>query len=167
MQRKGFTLVELLVAVGIIGVLASVSVVSVNSVRQKGRDAKRISEVKQMQSALEGYFSSNSTYPVEGPTVLGSANNVTLCSDNTGFAAAGCANPFMQTVNRDPRNGAAVPGGNNAFYDYTYQSRNSAGDADCAAAPCASYSIQFYLESGTGSFRGGVLTTATPNGVIQ
>ncbi len=169
---SGFTLVELLVAVGIIGVLASVSVVSVNSVRAKGRDAKRVSEVKQMQTALEAYFSNSASasYPVLGtdaaPATLGTGNQIKLCNTALGFdTAANCDNAanapvFMARAPRDPSNGAQIGG---ASYEYTYKSRTAA-NADCAAAPCPSYEIGFRLEGGTGGLAGGA-RTATPNGL--
>ena len=62
--RKGFTLIELLVVIAIIGILSSVVLASLNSARQKSRDARRISEMKQIQNALELYYSNNGTYPV-------------------------------------------------------------------------------------------------------
>lgn len=62
-KHKGFTLIELLVVIAIIGVLATIVLVSLSSARQKGRDAKRIADVKQLQLALELYYDASSTYP--------------------------------------------------------------------------------------------------------
>lgn len=64
-KSKGFTLIELLVVVAIIGMLSSVVLASLNSARQKGRDARRVSDIKQLQLALELYYDSNSAvgYP--------------------------------------------------------------------------------------------------------
>ncbi|MBI2047822.1 MAG: prepilin-type N-terminal cleavage/methylation domain-containing protein [Parcubacteria group bacterium] len=62
--REGFTLIELLVVIAIIGILSAVVLASLNSARQKSRDAKRVADLKQMQLALELYFDdNNSTYP--------------------------------------------------------------------------------------------------------
>ncbi len=62
--RQGFTLIELLVVIAIIGILASVILASLSSARSKGRDAKRIADLKQIQLALELYYDSNSQrYP--------------------------------------------------------------------------------------------------------
>ncbi len=62
--KKGFTLIELLVVIAIIGILSSVVLASLNTARKKARDAKRISDVKNLQLALELYFDSNaSEYP--------------------------------------------------------------------------------------------------------
>ena len=52
-NKKGFTLIELLVVVAIIGVLASVVLVSLADARAKGRDSKRISDMKALQTAIE------------------------------------------------------------------------------------------------------------------
>lgn len=62
-KKQGFTLIELLVVIAIIGILSSVVLASLNSARQKSRDAKRVSDVKQLQLALELYFDSNGGYP--------------------------------------------------------------------------------------------------------
>ena len=62
-KNKGFTLIELLVVIAIIGILSSVVLASLNTARQKSRDAKRISDIKQLQLALELYFDTNRAYP--------------------------------------------------------------------------------------------------------
>ena len=72
-NQKGFTLIELLVVIAIIGILSSVVLASLNTARQKSRDAKRIADVKQLQLALEFYFDKNRTYP---PTIA-AANGIT------------------------------------------------------------------------------------------
>lgn len=64
--RQGFTLLELLVVVGIIGVLVSLAAVAYSSAQRKSRDSRRQSDLKSMQSALEIYYSENSyAYPVD------------------------------------------------------------------------------------------------------
>lgn len=60
---RGFTLIELLTVIGIIAVLTGLFTVSYLAVRQRGRDAQRKSNIKQMQSALELYRADNDSYP--------------------------------------------------------------------------------------------------------
>jgi general secretion pathway protein G len=62
--KRGFTLIELLVVVAIIGMLSSVVLASLNGARKKGRDARRLSDLKQLQTALELYYSDHNAYPV-------------------------------------------------------------------------------------------------------
>ncbi len=73
-KNRGFTLIELLVVIAIIGILSSVVLASLNSARQKSRDARRIGDVKQLQLALEMYYDSENGYPT---TVEGIADLVT------------------------------------------------------------------------------------------
>jgi type II secretion system protein G len=63
-SNRGFTLIELLVVVAIIGLLASIILVSLNTARKKGRDARRIGDLKEIQTALELYYSDHNNYPV-------------------------------------------------------------------------------------------------------
>jgi type II secretion system protein G len=63
-KLRGFTLIELLVVVSIIGILASVVLASLNTARARGRDARRLSDIHQIENALELYFNSNNSYPL-------------------------------------------------------------------------------------------------------
>ena len=55
-------MIELLVVIAIIGILSSIVLASLNSARQKGRDARRISDIKQLQLANELYYDANGAY---------------------------------------------------------------------------------------------------------
>ena len=61
--ERGFTLIELLVVIAIIGMLSSVVLASLNGARKKARDARRVADLKQLQTALELYYSDNVAYP--------------------------------------------------------------------------------------------------------
>lgn len=63
LRSKAFTLVELLVVISIVGVLSSVTTASLNSAREKARDARRLSDIKNIQIALELYHDKYGHYP--------------------------------------------------------------------------------------------------------
>ncbi len=62
-KKKAFTLIELLVVIAIIGILATLAVVALQQARQNARDAKRVSDMKQLQTAMELFFNENGRYP--------------------------------------------------------------------------------------------------------
>jgi len=62
-KQTGFTLIELLVVIAIIGILATIVMVSLNTARAKARDARRISDIRQLQLALQMYYDINNAYP--------------------------------------------------------------------------------------------------------
>ncbi len=123
----GFTLIELLVVIAIIGILSSVVLASLNSARVKGRDARRISDVKQIQLALELYYDNNQSYP---------ASAYALGNASTSLAALVAGN-FISSIPADPTN--------TGNYVYSYGSADLAGAA-CTSVPCGSYIVKALLE---------------------
>ena len=61
--QKGFTLIELLVVIAIIGILASVVLASLNSARDKAKNAGYVAQIKEYQKALALYHLDNNSYP--------------------------------------------------------------------------------------------------------
>ncbi|TSC76101.1 MAG: putative General secretion pathway protein GspG [Parcubacteria group bacterium Gr01-1014_31] len=148
--RKGFTLIELLVVIAIIGLLSTLAVVALNSARQKARDSKRVSDMKQLQTALEIYFNDKGAYPPEaGDGEVGNPTNGYGCLGDLGWEAdTSCAAPiYMGLTPRDPSNTVANPGNDDPC------------SAAAAALPCnyaynqvsnTTYEIHFILEANTG-----------------
>ena len=79
----GFTLIEILVVIAIIGVLTSVVVASVNQARVSSRDKARISDLAQAQLALKLYSVQNQTYLVAGTGYSGNGQGWFAYSDGT------------------------------------------------------------------------------------
>lgn len=62
-MRKGFTLIELLTTIAIIGLLSAAVLAGVGKARSKARDARRITDIQRIQTALELYFAAHGRYP--------------------------------------------------------------------------------------------------------
>lgn len=62
-RNSGFTIVELLIVIVVIGVLAAIVIVAYNGIQTGARDTKRISTLNQLQKAIELYYASNGQYP--------------------------------------------------------------------------------------------------------
>lgn len=62
-SRRGFTLIELLVVIAIIGILGAIVLANLRDARTKAQDTRRLSDVDQMQLALELYYDEHGYYP--------------------------------------------------------------------------------------------------------
>ena len=132
--QKGFTLIELLVVIAIIGILSSVVLASLSTAREKSRDAKRISDIGQIQLALELYFDANQSYPSTTPVA----------------STASIDGGVQVLANRNYLPKAPVPPAGPANNKYFYRGIKADG-AECfaLAAPwpaCTTYSLASTLE---------------------
>lgn len=103
MQKKsfGFTLIELLVVIAIIGILASVVLASLSASRTKGRDAKRIQDIKSIETALALFESAEGGYPGDPvyEMYIGGANDSvtpTLTDPNNRVLSGSVADPINE-----------------------------------------------------------------------
>lgn len=121
MNRKGFTLIEILIVVAIIGILASIVLVGLGPARRAGQDARRIADLRQIQTALELYHNKNGTYPNFGtPGVPGGPPGTTGSGNaSTDFGSLDFNDVGVANIPHDPRiAGAGTP-------DYMYESDGS------------------------------------------
>jgi len=146
MKRKGFTLIELLVVIAIIGLLSTLAVVSLNSARGKARDAQRVSDVKQISTALEIFFASEDTYLavnfVADPLIFSASTHV------PGFDIETPGN-FKDPSDVDA---VACDGTEDETERCNYTITDMDGD---------SYIIQFSLEDGSGNLDAGAAYITT------
>lgn len=115
-NKKGFTLIELLVVIAIIGLLATLSVVALNSARMKARDVRRKADLKQIYNALQMYYDENGKYPQAGACAYGSNCYVASTAGKSWFTALSF---WMATQPMDPINNAYYPYVN-GNYSYIY-----------------------------------------------
>lgn len=102
MKQKGFTLLELLVVIGIIGILVSLITVSFSNAQKSSRDSRRRQDIVAIQNAMEQYYSQKFEYPV--------------C---TGISCGTLASYFVNsTAPTDPLNSTV----NGVTYQYIYAS---------------------------------------------
>jgi len=149
-NKKGFTLIELLVVIAIIGLLSTLAVVSLNSAREKARDARRLSDVKQLSTILE----------MQATEGLGTEALNAPC-DTEHAKTNSCTGPGL--VNQfsafsDPSANASTVACNGADTACDYSIAKANGDA---AATVGDYEICFYLESGAGELAKGISKVTT------
>lgn len=140
-KNKGFTLIELLVVIAIIGLLASVVLLSLNSARQKSRDAKRLSDIRQVASAMELYFNDKNSYP--------SATNYT----NLGTSGVGLVPSYIGMLPSAPKPADGNCGTSN---DYSWETTTGSS--------VNWYTLTFCIGADTGGYSAGS-HTLTPAGI--
>lgn len=100
-KNSGFTLIELLVVISVIGLLATITLVSLNTSRVKARNSRRLADAHQMVVALQLYLSDNAN-------MMGCGAETSI----SGTWSAGCLPtalaPYMSKLPKDPINDAGA-----------------------------------------------------------
>ena len=132
-RNRGFTIVELLIVIVVIGILALLVITTYSGIQQKARNAKRQTDVKSLQTQIEAYFSENGHYP-----------NLTDMNDSSWLATN------MKSLDKgalsdpsDPNNSTLA--GSPVAKKYSYEAKDSSGNSCDGAAPadanCAQYTL--------------------------
>ncbi|MDD5627201.1 MAG: type II secretion system protein [Patescibacteria group bacterium] len=125
----GFTLIELLVVIAVIGLLATIVMVSLNSARKKARDAERKSDLKQISLALEMYYDKYNGYPND--TFNGWESP---CNTTTNDIGKLVTEGFIPKISCDPLNSTT----NRYYFD---------PDGTCSGGYCSNYCFYTTLET--------------------
>lgn len=120
---RGFTLIEIIVAMAIVAALSVSGALSYTNVLKRSRDSKRIADIEQIRSALEMYRATNGYYPLSfgGWTPIDS-------NDTLGLVANG----YISSIPLDPRSAQG--------WKYYYKALNLCGSNYCG------YCLSIYLE---------------------
>ncbi len=121
-KQGGFTLLELLIVIVIIGILALLIIPNITSAPKKARDTKRKTDITTVRKGLEEYFVNNNAYPAA------------LSDLTTGSA------PIIKTLPTDPKNVSPylytyTPASGNTTYTLTACLENDQDSGDSVIAP--------------------------------
>ncbi len=130
-QNRGFTIVELLIVIVVIGILALLVITTYSGIQAKARNSKRQTDVQSLQTHLESFFSQNGYYP-------------SLTDMNTASWLSTNMKSLDQTALTDPSNPTqsttllAAPAAKSYAYAVTDSSGNSCESTD---TNCAKYTL--------------------------
>jgi prepilin-type N-terminal cleavage/methylation domain-containing protein len=147
-RNRGFTIVELLIVIIVIGILATLVITTYNGIQAGARDTKRKTDINAVQGQVEAYNTQNGKYPTSG-----NMNDATFRTNNMkGLDAKALQDPKWDSGNTNctasgnvTLQNSAAPG--TGCYGYT-ASATGGGACDNTTVDCATYVITANLEKG-------------------
>lgn len=133
-KQAGFTIVELLIVIVIIGILALLVFNTYTGIQAKARDTERSTDIKALHGQSEAYFAQNGRYPT-----LANLNDSTWRSTNMKGLDADAL--------KDPKGAAQTLAGAAAANVYSYVATPNGCD-NGAGGDCIGYTLTATLEGG-------------------
>lgn len=137
-KQQGFTIVELLIVIVVIGILAALVITTFTGIQQRARNTERETDIKAIHGQVEAYYAQNGRYP-------------TLANIND----SGWRNTDMKGLDaealKDPRGASQTLVATAAQDSYAYDVTPAGCDNDTstATADCTGYTLTATLEGGT------------------
>ena len=154
MIQRGFTVVELIITITVMGILLLLTVVNLTSSQLSARDSERVADIDTIKSLLENYYTAGS--PITGG--VGSYPSMSITDPNTlkanlpdadlkSFTAPGMAGPSatFTAANNTVQNVSAIDP-QPTINQYIYQPLDSVGELCVGQPDCRKFNLYYRLE---------------------
>jgi type II secretion system protein G len=146
--QKGFTIVELLIVIVVIGILAALVITTYNGIQQKTRNTQRETDLKAIQGQLEAYYAQNGAYPAEDNLTTDSATSETFISASMkGLDKEALVDPKSNAAADAKYRLSEATAANMYVYEATTDATPGAECTD-GAGDCAKYTLTATKEGG-------------------
>jgi len=146
-KQQGFTIVELLIVIVVIGILAALVITTFTGIQQKARNTERTTDIKALHGQIEAYYAQNGKYPS-----LANVNSVAWRTTNMkGLDCEAMKDPKGTGAGTCAAGGApyalvTTAGANN--YSYAVFASDGTSACDDITTDCAVYTLTATLEGG-------------------
>lgn len=133
-KQQGFTIVELLIVIVVIGILAALVITTFTGIQQRGRNTERTTDIKALHSQLEAYYAQVGNYPTAG-----NLNDSAWVATNL----RGLDKEALKAPNSDVY---TVNDGDGTTTKYGYKVEPAGCDNAAAATTCTKYTLSVGME---------------------
>ena len=142
-KQSGFTIIELLIVIVVIGILAGLVLTTFNGIQAKARDTERETDIKALHAQIEAFWAQKGYYPSLTDMNNRTATTGFVAVNLKGLDAGAFQDPKAAGTNPDYLAAATATG----VVRYIYNVKTSA-DASCEAddTTCAKYTLTANLE---------------------
>lgn len=164
-NKSGFTIIELIVVIVVIGILAAITLMSYTGVQRRARDDHRVTDVSNIEKAMELYYSDNGSYPVPTGSTGSIINSGWYYSgDNSWTMLSGLmlGSQAIDVLPTDPTNTPSPSVLSTGSYGYAVFVNN--GSNHCGAGKGQMYLIVYRLEGMSQQLKSDGACTTNPLG---